>query len=141
MSSTRKLWTWVTILSVLSLSIFNSYLWQFYNYGSPQESSTPVKTRSYPITNGFDDEPSLLSINTSSLTRREDYSCGPGRPCANGACCGGGGFCGYGPTYCGDSCVSNCNAHAECGKDSEPPNKKCPLNTCCSEFGFCGMYG
>ncbi|KAK6950778.1 hypothetical protein Daesc_007303 [Daldinia eschscholtzii] len=138
MSSTRKLWTWVTILSVLSLPIFNSYLWQFYNYDSPQQSSTPVKTRSYPVTNGFDDEPSLLSINTSSLARREDYSCGPGRPCANGACCGGGGFCGYGPTYCGDGCVSNCNAHAECGKDSEPPNKICPLNTCCSEFGFCG---
>ncbi|KAH7073208.1 symbiotic chitinase [Paraphoma chrysanthemicola] len=76
--------------------------------------------------------------NHSALVRREDYSCGQGRPCANGACCGVSGFCGYGPTYCGTGCQSNCNAHAECGQYSEPANKKCPLNTCCSKHGFCG---
>ncbi|KAF2000150.1 glycoside hydrolase family 18 protein, partial [Amniculicola lignicola CBS 123094] len=63
------------------------------------------------------------------LVRREDYSCGKGRPCANGACCGPSGFCGYGPASCETGCISNCNAHAECGEFSSPANKKCPLNT------------
>lgn len=36
-------------------------------------------------------------------------------------------------------CWSNCDAHAECGRNSDPPNKECPLNVCCSQFGFCGM--
>jgi hypothetical protein len=76
--------------------------------------------------------------NSSLLTRRDDYSCGPGNPCSNGACCGASGYCGYGKTYCGDGCVSNCKAVAECGKDATPPGKKCPLNTCCSQYGFCG---
>nr|QDJ94336.1 chitinase chiC3 [Cordyceps cicadae] len=48
------------------------------------------------------------------------------------------GNCGYGPIYCGKGCTSNCNAHAECGQFSDPPNTECPLKTCCSEFGFCG---
>jgi len=34
-----------------------------------------------------------------------------------------------GDTYCGDGCVSNCGAVAECGKDAVPSGKKCPLNT------------
>ncbi|KAF9874970.1 bacteriodes thetaiotaomicron symbiotic chitinase [Colletotrichum karsti] len=83
------------------------------------------------------DSISLLNIS-SPLVRRQDYSCGPGRPCSNGACCGKSGFCGYGATYCGSGCVSNCNAVAECGQNAKPAGKKCPLNTCCSEFGFCG---
>lgn len=82
-----------------------------------------------------DDIPSYTHPN---LTRRQDYTCGPGRPCSNGACCGASGSCGYGKTYCGDGCVSNCNAVAECGKDARPAGKKCPLNTCCSQYGFCG---
>ncbi len=81
---------------------------------------------------------SNLTVSSVSLVRRQDYSCGPGRPCSNGACCGGSGFCGYGPTYCGAGCVSNCGAVAECGQNAVPAGKKCPLNTCCSEFGFCG---
>ena len=70
--------------------------------------------------------------------RRDDYSCGPGNPCHNGACCGVSGFCGYGATYCGAGCQSQCDAVAECGKDAVPANKTCPLNTCCSQYGFCG---
>jgi hypothetical protein len=48
------------------------------------------------------------------------------------------GWCGYGPTYCGDGCTSNCDAHAECGQWAVPKDKKCPLNVCCSQHGFCG---
>lgn len=77
-------------------------------------------------------------FSVSHILRRQDYSCGPGKPCSNGACCGKDGFCGYGTVYCGPGCTSNCNAVAECGKDANPPGKTCPLNTCCSEFGFCG---
>jgi hypothetical protein len=36
--------------------------------------------------------------STSTLFRR-DYTCGPGKPCANGACCGASGFCGYGKNH------------------------------------------
>jgi chitinase len=78
---------------------------------------------------------------TSELQRRQSddpYSCGPGKPCSNGACCGASGFCGYGATYCGPGCVSNCGAHAECGKDAVVPGTECPLKTCCSQYGFCG---
>ena len=76
--------------------------------------------------------------NVSELSRRDDYSCGPGNPCSNGACCGVSGYCGYGSTYCGTGCTSNCNAVAECGIDASPAGKTCPLNTCCSQCGFCG---
>ncbi|GLA58752.1 hypothetical protein AtubIFM54640_008854 [Aspergillus tubingensis] len=40
--------------------------------------------------------------------------------------------------FCGDTCVSNCNATAPCGKDASTPDATCPLNVCCSEWGFCG---
>lgn len=70
------------------------------------------------------------------LVRRDDFSCSADKPCKNGACCGKSGFCGYDPVYCGDGCVSNCEAAAECGQFATTPGKQCPLNTCCSEFGF-----
>jgi hypothetical protein len=88
------------------------------------------------------------------LSRREDFTCGPDKPCSNGACCGASGNCGFGrsytnlvgallillkgPVYCGDGCTSNCNATAPCGKYHKTPGTTCPLNTCCSEWGFCG---
>lgn len=75
-----------------------------------------------------------LGNHTSFL--RDSYSCSATKPCSNGACCGASGFCGYGPTYCGNGCLSQCEATAECGKFAEIPGKTCPLNTCCSEFGF-----
>ncbi|KAJ3578860.1 hypothetical protein NPX13_g1706 [Xylaria arbuscula] len=84
----------------------------------------------------------------SSLQAREaedPYACGENKPCSNGACCGKSGFCGFGPKYCGttgtspnDDCWSNCDAHAPCGRYSDPPDETCPLNVCCSQHGFCG---
>ncbi|CEJ93482.1 hypothetical protein VHEMI09064 [[Torrubiella] hemipterigena] len=68
----------------------------------------------------------------------DDHSCGPNRPCRNGACCGESGWCGYSPKYCGTGCQSNCDAKAECGQYAAVPGSTCPLNVCCSEFGFCG---
>jgi hypothetical protein len=40
----------------------------------------------------------MSKANGTMFSRRDDYSCGPGKPCANGACCGGSGYCGYGTT-------------------------------------------
>ncbi|EMD68575.1 glycoside hydrolase family 18 protein [Bipolaris sorokiniana ND90Pr] len=87
-------------------------------------------------------EPSGLSARQAD----DPYSCNENKPCSNGACCAKSGYCGFGEKSCGtngqspnDVCWSNCDAHAECGRNSDPPNKECPLNVCCSQFGFCGM--
>ncbi|KAK4442801.1 glycoside hydrolase [Podospora aff. communis PSN243] len=80
----------------------------------------------------------LKALMLRALQRRDDYTCGPGRPCKNQACCGKSGNCGYGPTYCGDGCSSNCDAAAECGEFAKEKGKTCPLNVCCSQYGFCG---
>lgn len=58
----------------------------------------------------------LNLFNVSQIFRRDDYSCGTGKPCSNGACYGVGLFCGYGGTYCGIGCISNCDAVAEWGR-------------------------
>ncbi|KAH7303662.1 glycoside hydrolase superfamily [Stachybotrys elegans] len=63
---------------------------------------------------------SFLPLAHSNLTRREDYTCAPGRACSNGACCGAR------ADYCGTGCISNCDAHAECGKDSLPAGRTSP---------------
>ncbi len=96
----------------------------------------------------------ITQCPSSSISRRavvDDYSCSKTKPCKNGACCPkvtgtATSYCSYGPAACGtngqspnDVCWSNCDAHAECGKNALPAGKKCPLNVCCSEFGFCGM--
>ncbi|KAF2716673.1 glycoside hydrolase family 18 protein [Polychaeton citri CBS 116435] len=86
----------------------------------------------------------ILRRGTKSSSA-DDFSCGPSKPCSNGACCAKTGYCGYGPDSCGDGntpnkkCWSNCDAHAECGRYAEDPGEKCPLNVCCSQYGFCGM--
>ncbi|KAI1172269.1 carbohydrate-binding module family 18 [Nemania sp. FL0916] len=75
-----------------------------------------------------------------------DYSCGPDRPCENGACCPKATLqCNYGEEYCGttgtspnDVCWSNCDAKSECGQNAAQPDQKCPLNVCCGKWGFCG---
>ncbi|PVI08690.1 glycoside hydrolase family 18 protein [Periconia macrospinosa] len=58
----------------------------------------------------------LETIPNTTLARRDDYTCAPGRPCKNGACCG----------------------ESECGKFAKKPGTECPLKTCCSKHGFCG---
>ena len=84
---------------------------------------------------------SHLLKRQSSSTTVDDYSCGPSKPCSNGACCAKTGYCGYGPDSCGNGktpnakCYSNCDATAECGRYAPKPGMKCPLNVCCSQFG------
>ncbi|KAG9228463.1 glycoside hydrolase superfamily [Amylocarpus encephaloides] len=68
--------------------------------------------------------------------------CGPGTPCVDGSCCNSVGKCGFKPYNCKTTgtttCISNCEAQANCGVDSLNGAQKCPLNTCCSYFGYCG---
>lgn len=103
----------------------------------------------YSVKNKHGDEsvtcPALTWAPARNLAKREDFTCDESNPCSNGACCGTSGYCGYGETYCGngitpnDNCWSNCDAHAECGKDALKVNATCPLNVCCSQYGFCGV--
>ncbi|KAH4924798.1 hypothetical protein HBI70_096700 [Parastagonospora nodorum] len=61
-------------------------------------------------------------------------------PCANG-CCNSNGWCGFGPNFCGDTCVSDCDRKSQCnpGFGAEWAERdKCPLNVCCSKDGYCG---
>ncbi|KAF2466138.1 glycoside hydrolase [Lindgomyces ingoldianus] len=67
-------------------------------------------------------------------------TCSSSSRCENG-CCNTNGFCGFGPDYCGDKCISDCDRKSECnpGFDSKWAKKeKCPLNVCCSKHGYCG---
>ena len=99
-----------------------------------------------PVPETLDASQSKSLVSRQAATKPDDYTCGPGRPCRNGACCPRDtGQCNYGPKACGtsgtspnDVCLSNCDAKAECGRYAEPRGKKCPLNVCCSQFGFCG---
>ncbi|KAG6039144.1 hypothetical protein E4U41_003160 [Claviceps citrina] len=87
-------------------------------------SHRSIHARRLEVARGRNDSTRGLNV----LEAREDYTCGPGKS----------GNCGYGATYCGKGCTSNCDAVAECGKDSKDGKTTCPLNTCCSQFGFCG---
>ncbi len=79
---------------------------------------------------------SLLLMLLNHVSIAYSNTCSATSPCANGACCSQWGSCGYGPDFCGEKCLSNCKAKAECGKYGK--KETCPLNVCCSEFGFCG---
>uniref|UniRef100_A0A0N7HV81 chitinase n=1 Tax=Hypocrella siamensis TaxID=696354 RepID=A0A0N7HV81_9HYPO len=99
----------------------------------PSSSRRSLYARRFEVSRDNDPTRAL-----STLSAREDYTCGPGRPCSNKACCGESGNCSYGASYCGKGCTSNCDSVAECGKDSKDGKTTCPLNTCCSQYGFCG---
>ncbi|OQE13828.1 hypothetical protein PENFLA_c043G08195 [Penicillium flavigenum] len=112
---------------------------------APLVESPPLLEDAYDLPFLIDSDTwALQHSNRSELRRRGDinqpqtYYCKKGKPCSNGACCGESGVCGFGTTYCGTGCTSNCDAKAECGKDSKSGHATCPLNVCCSQFGFCG---
>jgi chitinase len=79
---------------------------------------------------------SLLLVSHCHISIADPSACSAASPCANGACCSEWGSCGYGPDFCGEKCLSNCDAKAECGNHGI--QETCPLNVCCSQFGFCG---
>ncbi|KAF2492808.1 glycoside hydrolase [Lophium mytilinum] len=84
------------------------------------------------------------SANATSPSTLVDgpIQCGPGNPCLDGSCCNSDGKCGFKPAHCHPNppatCISNCDAKAMCGVDSEGGNKKCGLKLCCSYYGWCG---
>jgi hypothetical protein len=124
------------LLTYLFLKLLAALAWQ--NQDSSQTSTSKFART---INSGFElivDTNSLSVPLNSTLHSRDTYQCSAEAPCSNGACCGGSGYCGYGPAYCGNNCVSNCDAVAQCGQYAEVAGTICPLNTCCSQFGFCG---
>jgi chitinase len=145
-------YTWLSLVSLLSLLILSFYLAKG---DSPQDGKPrdflPLRTRQ-SVSNTEDTTVNVfppaarnaavsLAGPPKGLARRpanDPYTCGPDRPCSNKACCGPSGNCGYTPAYCGAGCVSNCDAKAECGQYAAKLGQTCPLNACCSEHGFCG---
>ncbi len=122
--------TWIFFLGIfLAVCV---YVWPSHS----SLSSSIYVARRHLSTGDFGDE--LEARSNASLLARDTYQCSKEKPCSNGACCGKSGYCGYGPTYCGDGCLSDCGAVAECGQYAKRPGRECPLNTCCSQFGFCG---
>jgi hypothetical protein len=126
----RRIYLW-TCLLVIALVLSP---WELISHASassyPGTVSDEVFLSSHSARNvhghGHSSHKRFHSDNT--LKPRDDYSCSKSNPCSNGACCGAGGYCGYGDTYCGNGCLSNCDAVAECGKDASPKNATCPLN-------------
>lgn len=118
--------SYILVLLLSLLMVF--YLWRPNNVTEPPNSRRSMTTRRNEFFGKYDDD--------FNLTRRGVYSCSAKKPCENGACCGKSGYCGYGPVYCGDGCLSDCEAKAECGKYAEHGARECPLNTCCSKYGF-----
>ncbi|OQD79993.1 hypothetical protein PENANT_c040G10948 [Penicillium antarcticum] len=78
----------------------------------------------------------LLLAGTITVWAQQDSVCSELVPCKNG-CYSSSGSCGFTEEHCGDGCMSNCNATAECGKYSKG-KVECPLGVCCSPAGFCG---
>lgn len=109
-------------------SILVLLLLAFFDRRSHDEAKSTVKVTRRDL----NDTGSLNNAVASNVTTpgilEDEYSCKKGKPCSNGACCGSEGVCGYGPVYCGDGCISNCDAHAECGQYAENPGQECPLN-------------
>lgn len=79
----------------------------------------------------------LAAAVTTTVLADNDGTCSATKACTSG-CCSSSGYCGFGPNYCGDSCISSCDATAECGQYAAVPGTTCPLNVCCSGCGFCG---
>ncbi|KAH5292828.1 hypothetical protein HBI11_188100 [Parastagonospora nodorum] len=79
----------------------------------------------------------LITLSCAFLCLAQRCDTGP---CANG-CCNSNGWCGFGPNFCGDTCVSDCDRKSQCnpGFGAEWAERdKCPLNVCCSKDGYCG---
>jgi chitinase len=77
-----------------------------------------------------------------NLLKRQlgDARCDANNECADKSCCNGKtGWCGRDPDHCAaGTCLSNCDAKADCGIGAELPGKECPLNVCCGKSGYCG---
>jgi len=135
-------YTILSFLSLISLAFLSLYLRHddVSQINSHLNKRQLVSIAKNAISNSSSLEVSLAGppAGFAHITAYDPYTCGPGRPCSNGACCGPSGNCGYSAAYCGPGCLSNCDAKAQCGQYAKTPGTTCPLNACCSEHGFCG---
>ena len=93
--------------------------------------------------NTFEDVSVVLSARSDwrvhrTLGKRDALRCDNGE-CNDGSCCGKNHTCGYGPDFCGDGCISKCEATAMCGEYSENADMDCGMMLCCSAMGWCGV--
>ena len=139
--SSRGATTRLSILLLGGILATGIYYWYKPCNGLPSRLISARHTEDSGLRPGSHSSSDLSLVGKRGTTSGTDeYSCGPDKPCSNGACCGASGNCGYGATYCGTGCVSHCDATAECGKDAKVPGTTCPLNTCCSQYGFVSLY-
>lgn len=58
------------------------------------------------------------ALANSAVLAATSGTCSETQRCVSG-CCSTSGYCGFGPDFCGDDvCVSDCDAQAECGRES-----------------------
>ena len=84
----------ITFITSLGLLLLLYYGPQIGNKLPKTSSSSEIAPQTLSVEKG--NAFTSIAENSSPLVRRDDYSCGPGKPCANGACCGASGYCGYG---------------------------------------------
>lgn len=113
---------WLAVF-VLLCTLFTLQLWPAEPHARPEARETSF-THEIAHHRSYGNGPST----NHTLLSRDDYSCSASNPCPNGACCGASGYCGYGPTYCSNGCVANCDAQAECGQYAPKGKEHCPLN-------------
>ncbi|KAF4331819.1 glycoside hydrolase family 18 [Fusarium beomiforme] len=132
MAASRKPPSLLNNLSLLSLCLFA--------FTSPSLSLQPL-TEAGIVDLGFSTPlvPRELSA-AADASDSGDFSCGPEKPCSNGACCGESGWCGFGDTYCGDGCQSSCDAKAECRKNAAIIGQTYPLNINLMSYDLHGIW-
>ncbi|KAL3490749.1 killer toxin alpha/beta [Aspergillus germanicus] len=113
-------------------------------YGSIDDNNSAVHKALYalhssstPIFQNVSGQSANLFARVLQASSKHAGACTPSIPCVNGACCRRNLW--ILADECGkDTCISNCDAEAECGQYASPESATCTLNVCCSKGGFCG---
>jgi Chitin recognition protein len=77
--------------------------------------------------------------HSRTLALSGPVQCSKNETCIDSSCCNNAGKCGFTDAHCApENCVSNCNATAPCGINSDDHKTQCGLGLCCSFYGWCG---
>lgn len=131
-----------SIAHALAVGIAACMLVLSLNLLAPEYHYHPFKV-THSTRRAFQDVPVALAARSdwrvhSTLGKRDALRCDNGE-CNDGSCCGKNHTCGYGPDFCGDGCISKCEATAMCGEYSENADMDCGMMLCCSAMGWCGV--
>lgn len=78
----------------------------------------------FSLVNTFSPFPNNETISRA-IHRLNEEQCSKTKACPVKACCSKWGNCGFGPDFCSNGCLRDCDAKPECGKYSD--TKECPL--------------